>query len=113
MGGSRQAALRWTPACAQVSGSLHSPRRHLQPPASHLGKLLCHLRLERLCRSLPPQDHVPRCSRIHPPLPAPRAAVRVGPHSPLWLPRQSSPQTKTDSVPCSARRFSTSHSDRL
>src|SRR5271154_7361590 len=101
MGGSRQASLRWTPARAQVFGSLHSSRRHLQPPSSIPGKWPRQLRLERLRGSLPHQDHVPRCGRVHPPLPAPRVALRIGPHSPLRLPRQSRPQTKTEAVPCS------------
>src|SRR6266852_928454 len=35
MGRSRKASFRWTTARAQVSGSLHSSRGHLQPPPSH------------------------------------------------------------------------------
>src|ERR1700693_1260577 len=56
MGRPCQASLRWTPARAQVSGSLHASRRHLQPPSSHFGKRPRQLWLGRLRRSLPTKN---------------------------------------------------------
>src|SRR5580700_11225558 len=96
-----------------AAGSLYPQSGHLQPPPSIDGKRPRPLRLERLRRPLPHQDHDPRCGRVHPSLPCPRVASRLGPHPPLRLPRQPGPQRKTAPVPHPARRLPGTYSQRF
>ncbi len=88
MGRSRQASLRWTTTRAQVSGSLHLSRRHLQPPASRLW--------ENGHVSFDWKDYADHSrnfktmtldGRVRSAASYPRAAPGLGPHPPLRLPR--------------------------
>jgi hypothetical protein len=75
---------------ACLSRALHPSRRHFEPTADRIRQHRCHLPLQglspRRCRA--PAHHDAQHRRVHPPLPAPRSAERLPPHTSLRLPRQ-------------------------
>src|SRR5215469_8680491 len=98
LGGLCQAALRWTTACAALSGPIHPSRSDLQPSSTQLARRTGHLSVEGLRPwQQTPQHEGPR-SRIPTPLSAARAPKRFCANPFLRLPGQPAARCATASV---------------
>ncbi len=87
-----------------VPSPLHAPGRHLQRKTSQPGEQSGLLPLARFPAQQPQQRHETRGDRVHPPIPAPRAALRFREDSPLWASCQPEAPPSAGLVPRSSPR---------
>ena len=97
-----QAALRWSRTCAEVSGPLHPPCRHLQRQTHQPRKRLGRVSLARLEAQQPQQHDETRSNGVHATLHAPCAACRVRKDPTLWTACQPKSPASTGAVPSSS-----------
>ena len=94
-------------AGARLSRPLHPPRRHLQPPAHRARRRAASPSAGRTIGSKAATGYKTMtlaAARVHPPLPAPRAAERLPPHPPLRPLRQRGARGQHRARPTTARR---------
>jgi len=85
VGGRCEEAFRRTGTRAALSGPLHTPRRHFQPPSHRHAERQSHLSLERLRARRQATQNDAGGGGVHPSLPVACAPQRSGAHPPLRL----------------------------
>jgi len=88
MGGLRQKAVCLSGNRPRLFGPLHSPHCYFQLQDPRRWARVRHFFLQGSQGFQPAEDDDARCLRIHPALPAPRAAIRSNAHPAFRLPRQ-------------------------
>src|SRR6266576_5948407 len=99
MGRLRQSAFRRTPASGGLRRPLHAPGREFQSSDRGDRRRAGQVPMAGLPRQQSAENHASLGQGVHPPIPAPRSAQWIPPHSLLLVPVQSITQREITALP--------------